>query len=279
MTETEIRNYQLSQLELLEQTDKICTELNIHYYMIAGTVLGAIRHGGFIPWDADIDIAMKREDYEKFRTYWLENPSERFVYQHYSTEKNHLSPHAILRIKGTHVFYKEREVGTFCPQHDGIYMDIFPLDDAPIQESKQKKQMKKIKFIKRVIDFKIARTYGSQTGMLKRILKKIIQICLTPFSLQYLNKILDDTMKKHDGAGSGYIVSMASHYSYWKQLMPIEMYGDPIRVNFENRLFCAPAKIDEYLKKLYGDYMKLPPEDKRFSELDAIDHIDYGTGE
>ena len=272
-----VKKYQMAQIELLELTDKICSELNIHYYMIGGTLLGAIRHKGFIPWDADIDIAMRRDDYELFRNYWNENQSEKYVYQHYSTEKNHLSPHAILRIKDTHVVYKERRVDKFIPQYDGIYLDIFPLDDAPLEPKKQNVQMRNIKRIKRVIDLKIARTYGSQTGPLKRVAKKVVQFLLSPFSLQFLYEKLDDEMKKYNGSGSGYIVSMASHYSYKKQYMPVGIYGQPIRVSFEDHQFCAPEKTDDYLRQLFGDYMKLPPENERYSELDAIEGIDYGS--
>ncbi len=272
-----VRRYQQAQIELMEQTDKICSELNISYYMIGGTLLGAVRHGGFIPWDADIDIAMKRDDYEKFREYWRDNPSEEYFYQHYSTEKNHISPHAILRIKNTHVLYKERKIDKFAPMYDGIYLDIFPLDDAPCDTKKQDIQMNKIKKIKRIIDLKIARTYGSKTGKLKRIAKKLVQISLSPFSLEYLYTKLDNEMKKYNHSGSGYIVSMASHYSYKKQYMPIGVYGVPKKVNFEGHQFCAPEKTEEYLERLFGDYMKLPPEDKRYSELDSILGIDYGS--
>ena len=77
MESHEIKKYQQFQLRLLERTDRICQELGIRYYMIGGTLLGAVRHGGFIPWDADIDIAMRRADYERFRQYWME--AERFL--------------------------------------------------------------------------------------------------------------------------------------------------------------------------------------------------------
>ena len=224
-----------------------------------------------------MDIAMKRADYEKFRKYWRDNPSDEYFYQHYSTEKNHISPHAILRKKKTHVLYKERKIEKFPPSYDGIYLEIFPLDDAPIEPKEQDRQMKRIKRIKRIIDLKIARTYGSQTGKIKRILKKIVQFCLSPFSFPYLYGKLDKEMTKHNGSGSGYIVSMASHYSYKKQHMLVEVYGEPARVNFEGHMFCAPAKTDEYLKRLFGDYMKLPPENERYSEIDAILGIDYGS--
>ena len=92
MTFEEIRKYQLAQLELIDVVNNLCSELNLTYYIIGGTLLGAVRHKGFIPWDPDIDIAMPRDDYEKLRQYFAENKSDRYFYQHYSTEKNHLFP-------------------------------------------------------------------------------------------------------------------------------------------------------------------------------------------
>lgn len=276
MDAQEIKKYQQAQLSLLEETDRICQELGICYYMIGGTLLGAVRHGGFIPWDADIDIAMPRADYERFRKYWEDENSSQYFYQHYTTEANHFSPHGILRIRGTHVVMRGR-ISRFKPKEDGIYLDVFPLDEPPVEKTAQEKQMKRIKRIRTLIEWKAGYTYGNKTGSAKQLAKKAVQLCLLPLSLPALNKMLDRAMRKHTGSGSGYLVSMASHYSYWKQLMPQQIYGEPIRIAFEDGQFCAPAQIDAYLKQIYGDYMQLPPVEKRFSDLDYIRYIDYGV--
>lgn len=271
----DVRKYQMAQMELLEQTDRICSELGIGYYLIGGTLLGAVRHDGFIPWDADIDIAMVRGDYEKFRQYWATHESHRYFYQHHTTEPNHLSPHAILRIKGTHVVMKSRLSEKYRCAEDGVYLDIFPLDEPPVSRFAQKRQMKALRRIRRVIELKAAYTYGN-TGKMKKLLKKILQLCLLPVSLPALNRALDRCMRRYTGTNPGYLVSMASHYSYWKQLMRADIYGQPRRIRFEDGMFLAPAKTEEYLERIYGDYMKLPPEEKRYSDLQNIAYIDYG---
>ena len=278
MNREDVRKYQMAQLELMEMTDRVCAQLGIEYYLIGGTLLGAVRHGGFIPWDADIDIAMKRDHYEKFRAYWAEQSSEQYFYQDHTTEKNHLSPHALLRIKGTHVVMKGRKTEKYQPEYDGIYLDIFPLDEPPAEKKLQEAQMKKIKQIKRIIELKAAYTYGSATGTAKKVLKKITQLLLMPLTLPMLQNMLHNTMKKYSGSGSGYLVSMASHYSYWKQLMRSEIYGEPVRIDFEGRQFLAPAQKEAYLTQLYRNYMELPPVEKRYSDLDLIEYIDYGDG-
>lgn len=270
----EIRKYQSAQMELLEQTDRVCREQGIRYYLIGGTLLGAVRHGGFIPWDADIDIAMPRADYERFRLYWAAQNSDRYFFQHHTTEPNHLAPHAILRIKGTHVVMKKRISEKYPLACDGIYLDIFPLDEPPVNPGAQKRQMRSILRVRRLIELKAGYLYDS-TGKVKKLLKKAVQLCILP--LPVLNNMLDRRMRRHSDSNSGFLVSMASHYSYRKQLMQADIYGEPSYVNFEGALYPAPAKTHEYLTQIYGDYMQLPPEDKRYSDLDTIARIDYGT--
>ena len=265
----------MAQLELLDVTDEICKKLNLKYYLIAGTLLGAVRHNGFIPWDADIDIAMPRADYEEFLKYWKTNQSDRYFYQHFSTEKNHLCPHVVLKIKNTRVIMSERK-SKYKSEHEGIYMDVFPLDNPPEALSLQQKQAKKIKRIKQIIELKAGYEYKSTTKI-KSLLKNIMQIVLSPFSLFYLNEKLDSCMKKYSSPDGKYLVSMASHYSYWKQLMPKGIYGEPQKVDFESGKYNAPAKKEEYLSQLYKDYMKIPSGDNLYSILDFIEKVEYNT--
>ena len=278
MTSEEYRSYQLSQMELLLEVDRISKLIGIQYYLIGGTLLGAVRHKGFIPWDADIDIAMVRKDYEVFLEYCANAASERYFCETYKTEKNHTSPHAVIKIKGTHIRYRD-EMGVsshYKPQYDGIYLDIFPLDEPPKDPVLQERQAKRIKRLKRVIELKQARIYGNQTAAWKRIAKKTVQIALSPISLCRLNKMLDNEMMRYNGCGSEHLVSMASHYSYRKQYMEKEVYGTPQPIVFEGFAFSAPQKIDYYLTRIYGDYMKLPPADKQYVDLELIKEIDYG---
>ena len=273
MTFNEIREYQLAQLELIKMMDALCLQQNLTYYIIGGTLLGAVRHGGFIPWDPDIDIAMPREDYEAVRAYFDKNKSERYFYQHYSTEKNHLSPHALIRIKDSHVIFKS--VSTcYKSRYDGIYLDIFPLDNAPLSQKLQKKQMRKIERYKKIISLKAGYIYPCN-NLMTIIVKKCISLLLSPIAFSFLNKKMDETMQEYNDPFAEHLVSMASHYSYWKQLMPKSIYGTPNRIDFEGLSLPAPAKIHEYLERIYGNYMELPPEDQRNTILDIFERIEY----
>lgn len=275
MQRDEVRKLQEIELNLLIEADRICKELNINYYIIGGTLLGAVRHGGFIPWDVDIDIAMVRKDYEIFREYCIKKHDSTFFYEDYTTEKNHSECHAILKLKGTEIIYASRKNDYYKLQNNGIYMDIFPLDFAPNGLIKQEIQQKVIKFFSSLLQAKICRDYG--TGKTKYWIKKILCVLLKPVSFNSIQKVVDRVMQKYNDDTCEYIVSMASHYSYKKQLMPFEIYGKPIKINFEGYEFYAPAKVDEYLNKIYGNYMSLPPENKRYGMVDSIEYVNYGA--
>ena len=103
-----------------------------------------------------------------------------------------------------------------------------------------------------------------------------MQVLLKPVSFCSLQKQVEKEMCRHNDGQRTYMVSMASHYSYEKQLMPAEVYGQPQKVLFEGEEFYAPAKIHEYLEQIYGDYMKLPPEEKRHAEISSLVSVDYG---
>ncbi len=270
----EIRKLQITELEILKETDRICKKLGIKYYLIGGTLLGAVRHKGFIPWDIDIDIAMLRKDYEAFRLYWLENKSDEFFYQDYMTEKNHISFHAILKLNDTVVTKRREQKEKYKAKHNGIYMDIFPLDYAPDNKRKQKWQQNKIKLCSKLIEAKLCNNYG--TGNFKYIAKKILAFLLSGVSFVKIQKSVEKCMTKYNKEDAKYLVSMASHYSYKKQLMEKEIYGEPVLLEYEGGLFYAPADFDRYLTQLYGDYMELPPEDNRYDLIDIVVSVDYG---
>ncbi len=270
----EIKPLQKAELKLLVEADRICKELGIKYYLIGGTLLGAVRHGGFIPWDVDIDIAMVRDEYEKFCNYCIEKNSDVFFYEDYTTEKNHPERHAIFKLKNTTVQYKLNKNEPLKKQCYGIYLDIFPLDFAPDEEKKQKAQQNAIKFYSMLLEAKACRDYGG--GKLRYAVKKVLSVLLKPVSISALQKKVDKKMQQYNNGPCNYIVSMASHYSYQKQLMPFEVYGNPQKIMFEGIEFYAPEKTDEYLKRIYKDYMKLPPEDERYEMVESIEYVDYG---
>ena len=276
MNTEEIRKFQCTQISLIDEIEDVCKTLGLSYYLIGGSLLGAIRHKGFIPWDADIDIAMRRKDYDKFVDYYINHNDSRFFLQHYRSEKFNCSPHAILRMKNTKIeYFSDPKFSKLSC--NGIYLDIFPLDKAPKNKIQQKKQEIIIKIIKKLLVIKSGTVY-SYNSRLVGVSKILLRYLIFPLSLYQLCKLLDKYMKKYENYESEYLVSMASHYSYSKQLMNEGIYGIPVKVEFEDSYRSAPAKYDLYLKQLYGDYMQIPTNDDRYRVLEDIKCIQYNDG-
>ena len=277
MNRVDIKKYQKAQLRLLEYFDRICTEMGLSYYLVFGTLLGAIRHEGFIPWDADIDVAMFRDDYEAFKERFINQPNDDLFYQHYDTEINHGSPHAVLKIRGTHVYYKKNTASKYQYQYDGIYIDIFPIDNVTENKKQQYAQVKRIAQIRRIVSLKKAPIYDNTT-QIGIIAKKTISLILAPFSFHYLFKCADKIMKRYDCLkDTKYVAILTDPQVFQKQLFPREVFEKTAYATFEGHRFRIPEKADQFLSIRYGNYMELPPEKDRWTYLEnSLLGVDYG---
>lgn len=278
MKREEIRKYQLAQLDILKFVDKLCRENSITYYMCFGTLIGAVRHNGFIPWDADIDIVMFRDDYEKFRKLMTSIKNSCVFYDHYDTNRNHISVHSIIRIPETHVISNNINLGV-KNEINGIYIDVFPLDNIPNNKSEQEKMYKKIHFLNRLIILKQAPVYAGDTSTLKRYVKRLISALLTVVSFRSVQEKLDAVMSHYKNKNTDKVAVLLDPGVFKAYSLQFERswFGEPIELMFENGSFLAPSKYVEILSNRYGDYMKLPPEKERWNYLDKeISSIEYG---
>ncbi|MCT8139017.1 LicD family protein [Anaerobacillus sp. CMMVII] len=277
MDKTELRTAQLKLVELLIDIDKICEENNIQYYMIAGTLLGAIRHEGFIPWDTDIDLGMMRGDYEKFCRVCNDLLPDKYIIYSNKNNKHFHSPKIKIgfrnttkrNIKGKASYYHVNSI---------LSLDVFPLDNAPNDiklRNKQSKSIKLLKLISRIkIRLKYVKTKRSFKEITQMILRKTAYTILSPISMKTIINKLEGVMRKYEHSNTRCVCSMASRYKYSKQTMETEIYGVPKKVKFEGFFFSAPSNPEEYLNRLYGDYMKLPKVEDQKSEYENI-NIEY----
>lgn len=270
MTQEEFKKLQLVQVEIMDEIHRICIENGITYYMIGGTALGAVRHRGFIPWDLDMDIAMTRENYDRFKEICATELNPRFLYRDYTNTSKFAHPHALLCIKNT---FLEIKFDKYNPDTEnlGIYLDIFPLDNAPADEKLQQKQADRLNRIKNMKKYKLATLYQNST--VKKICKKTVSALMFWTSVDEINKKMDACMRQYDSEPTGYLCSMASHYSYKKQCMPQEIYGTPQLLEFEGREYYGPQNVDEYLTRIYKDYMKLPSKDEQKQNLAVFEKV------
>lgn len=239
------------QLDILDKIHAFCTERGIRYSLGGGTLLGAVRHKGYIPWDDDIDIMLPRPDYERFLKEFDGKYAELNL-QHYGNDNTCCIPFAKV--------YDNRTVLIEKLQKSGIYIDVFPIDGLP-EESKIKdylyiynNQLHKIYFM---TPFYIIT--GSLKDRIKYYVKKLIYPTRDKYITGFYNFLKSYSFENSVNAGA-----ICGIYAE-KELMPRETFESYITVEFEGRQYMAIKDYDAYLTKHYGDYMQLPSKEKQVS--------------
>lgn len=264
--ESQLKKVQEIELEILEEIIRVCENNNIVYFSVAGTTLGAIRHNGFIPWDDDIDIGMMRTDYEAFLEIAPKELRKGYTLTHYSYDKNVPTYFAKVRKDGTKFveeYTKKMDI------HQGVFVDVFPYDYVPQSNSKRRKYNRKVKFWNQLY---IAKSVSELTFHPKKyrglllLVRKILHYLMLPVPKDYLFKKTDQAMKMYDNGEEKTVSSRGLELFYCDEsdILP------PSAHSFENTRIMVPANSDKVLKKQYGDYMKLPPENERYNHAPAI---------
>ena len=263
-TKEQLRQVQNTELEILVKFDEICKKYDIKYQLFGGTLLGAVRHRGFIPWDDDIDVCMLRSEYEKFiRLCSNDDLNSMYFLQTNKTDPASVVQFAKLRKNNT-VFEPENEVGS--TSHKGIYIDIFPLDNVKPGTKEGKKQYKDFyKYYSIVTSTVKSRVTSSKTAW-----KKMIRYCLYGITRvipkSYFDNKLHDILTQFDNEETEYINHLTNgtdgKRTKWF-LMKRTEHTDMIKLEFEGHMFPAPRAYDALLTRRYGDYLKLPPVAER----------------
>ncbi len=253
--EEKLRELQLTQLEILKVIDQVCRKHDISYSLYAGTLLGAVRHQGFIPWDDDLDICMSRLDYNRFLEVWpLENP------QGYLLQNKENSPDF------TQSFTKIRKENTTCQlkvevglkYHQGIYVDVFPVDRFPAG----KLQQKRFRLECMLYQLYSREFVPPQGNKIVRSGSKLL-LTLTPKRwIAPIRKKLEKSITRYAGDSSLPTIFIESMRTLGT-LYPADMLDDYVRLPFEDGEFMCFAKWDENLRLKFGNYMQLPPVDQR----------------
>lgn len=233
-------------LNILKGIDETCRQHNLRYYIFAGTLLGAVRHKGFIPWDDDMDIAMPRPDYDKLIEHqkeWLPANLEMVCNE---TDKDYPQPFAKIQDANTTIIERIQ-----LPYLGGAYIDVFPLDGMTKSPIKQRLHFFKYWYWKRMIYFCCRNPYKHGHGP-SCWLPLIVRRCYT---LQYIQAKMRNLQKAYDYEQSPCVVD---HDDGLAGIFDKKIFGKPIPYEFENQRFMGPEKGMEYLRLKYGDYMTIP---------------------
>jgi len=254
-----------AEIEVLNEVDRICRQYDIQYFADWGTLLGTIRHKGFVPWDDDMDMGMLREDYERFIEIAPKELKPEYFLQTWKTDKSYPYAFAKIRKKGT-VFIEA--VSQKTNAHNEIFVDVFPYDIYPDDETVRTKLTKKIMLLKYSLWMKDGMTpWLRHKSVLDRLLVKAKYVPHYFYALTHSRDAMiaeyEKLMPMHNAETSKYYVEQSGGTPFGKWIIPTECFKDFIEVKFEDTMFLVPEKYDLYLKTVYGDYMQLPPVEKR----------------
>lgn len=273
ITKDQLRKMQLLELSILKEVKNICTKNNINYFLIGGTLIGAIRHKGFIPWDDDIDIGMSRGDFDRFISICETELSEAYFLQTPLTESNN-ADYEIARI---------RLNGTACVQefrkntntHNGFYVEVFPYDNLPKNKIERFFYGQSFPLLKRICACRMGYTPHPKK-LLHRVVLKISTLIsyLIPLSILH-NKMINYHVKQNK-KNTDYVFLLSGAWGYDKEKHLRSTISEFVNVTFEDDTFPAPKNYDLFLREQYGDYMQLPKNIEECYNKHRCISLDFG---
>lgn len=258
---TDIREIQQMELGIMEYIHEVCQKIGVKYFLAYGSLIGAVRHKGFIPWDDDMDICMLREDYEKLQDYLIANPDERYEVMSYKNNLNYVYP--FMKVQDNQTYLLEEDVR--IDSNMGIYVDIFPVDGYEDDSVFKDKMTRLIK--KRQLSCYTFKGITNTKSLLNSLIRYIsVIIFYFTNTNKYIRGIdeLAKSRKVDDYELVDYLIYKDMHKPVWKR----EWLEQTIMGVFEGKEFMIPKNYHEILTSDYGDYMQLPPVELRFSHHD-----------
>jgi len=271
---TQLNAIQNIERAILQEFIRICDKHHLRYYLVEGSMLGAVRHQGMIPWDDDIDVALFRADYEKFLKVAKEEVQHPFALRHFSQTQDHIDYIAQLVDTTTCIESPyRREI-----ERKPLWVDIFVIDSFPSGRLTAKIHKGRLLYRKLLLmwsDMNHFVVNRAKRPLLERILIRIGDALNTSKFLSTTKQLqkMDRVMCSCDPRKTGCTVNFMSEYK-WRTVCPSDWYGKGRIVPFDGFSVRIPDKAEDILSCIYGDYLQLPPEDQRYKHSMTIIHLE-----
>lgn len=250
----QIRELQGRGLEMALYFDKFCTEHNLTYFLCGGCCIGTIRNGGFIPWDDDVDVFMPRRDYERLKELWVNTLEYSIQY----TTKEIITKNQFLTICDNNTTFIKTYQKDLDINH-GLVLDVLPLDGCPTGIKRKLQKLWALAY-----SLFIVGAAPENHGKVVRAVGKLALALVPTNKMRYrLWRLCEKRMTRYSIDDCAYITELCSGPRYMQNEYPREFFAKPIRKSFEGHMLPIPVGYDGYLKMAFGDYMQLPPEEKR----------------
>ena len=257
----EKNDLQIILVDILKEFIKVCDKLGLKYYALGGTLLGVVRHNGFIPWDDDIDIGMFRDDYEIFLKEAPKYINKKFFLQTYISDEEY--PQIFAKLRDSETTFIDKIVKNINMNH-GVYIDIFPLDKLSDNKHIQRFNMLYFKLLREKLYNNLYFDADNRRGIKGRILNLLAKIILFNKNREEILESIEKLIRKYNSKDLNYIWNAGGAWGI-KEIVNIEWFGEGIKKKFEGLDIVIPSDYDSYLRNIYGNYKELPPEEKRFS--------------
>jgi lipopolysaccharide cholinephosphotransferase len=259
MRKLEVKELREIQIQILDAIDEHCREHGIRYTLFFGTLLGAVRHKGFIPWDDDVDVMMPRPDYDRFLDSF-DRLDESLKIQ--SPEKNSDCPYAFAKVEHTGTKLAERRD---VPFEVGVNVDIFPMDGVPGNDKQFKRFFRKLKFFRDILTIKLVRAERGERRPSRNIALILLKLLIRPVSYQYLVQKIDRLARHWKFEECDFAMVSCVRDNRRKHKADRSIYESYTTIAFEGKTYHCIEESSEFLTLQYGDYMKLPPVEQRVS--------------
>lgn len=265
------KEIQLLELEILKEVIRISDENNLTYYIIGGSLIGVLRHKGFIPWDDDIDIGMPRSDYEKFIEICKKDINGQYAIIDNSTDPKWFFNFAQIVNKKIKIKIETTE----NPRISNPWVDLFPIDGLPSDKKKRKRHFRKILHYRYLIQLANIENQVDQSRKDRPLRERLILKIFSTFKIKkFINsknilRKMKIALKTYDFYQSEYAGNLLGRYRE-KEVVPKNYFGKPKKLPFEEIMVNVPEKYHELQTHLYGDYMSLPPKEKQVTHSITI---------